>query len=102
LSSLFEGLPRAIMEAMSASLPVVATDVGGVSELVQDGVTGILVPPGDGEAMASGIRRLLQDPDLRERMGASGLKKIRQEFSFERMVEQMEEIYAQLALTPDS
>lgn len=99
LSSLFEGLPRAIMEAMAASLPVVATDVGGISELVEDGVTGILVPPGDCEAMASGIKNLLQDSDLRERMGASGLKKIKEEFSFEEMVHQMEKIYTQIALT---
>ena len=97
-SSLFEGLPRAIMEAMAASLPVVATDVGGVSELVGDGVTGILVPPGDGEAMASGIQKLLQDSDLRERMGASGLKKIKEEFSFDEMADRIEKIYIQLAL----
>ncbi|MBU2461569.1 glycosyltransferase, partial [bacterium] len=96
-SSLFEGLPRAIMEAMVAHLPVVATNVGGVPELVDDGKTGFLVPVSDASAMASKIERLLLDSSLRAMMGEAGLKKIRAEFSMDRIVKEMEEIYTQLA-----
>ncbi|MDI6751683.1 MAG: glycosyltransferase [bacterium] len=95
-SSLFEGLPRAIMEAMAASLPVVATDVGGVSELVNDGKTGFLVKAEDAQALAESIEKLLLDKDLRKRMGEAGMEKIQKEFSMDRLVKEMEEIYTQI------
>jgi len=72
LSSTSEGMPVSVAEAMAAALPVVATAVGGVGELVVDGETGFLVPPGDASALAAAITRLLADPVLRRRMGSSG------------------------------
>ena len=72
LSSSSEGFPVSILEAMAAGLPVVATDVGGVAEAVEDGETGLLVPPADSEALARALERLVSDADLRRRLGAAG------------------------------
>ncbi len=71
LGSAHEGLPVAIMEAFAAGLPVVATRVGGVPQQVRDGSEGLLVPPGDHEALASAVVRVAEDADLRARLGAA-------------------------------
>ena len=76
-----EGMPTVILEAMACGLPVVATDVGAVRELVDDGVTGIVVEPEDPAALAAGIARLRADPELGARMGIAGLERYRREFS---------------------
>lgn len=94
--SLHEGLPNAVLEAMAAGLPVVATAVGGTPEVVVDGVTGILVPPRDPDALAEAIACLLRDPDLRCKMGQMGQERVAQSFTVERMVEQTERLYGRL------
>jgi glycosyltransferase involved in cell wall biosynthesis len=80
LSSHSEGLPLSILEAMAAGLPVVASNVGGVSEVVVDGETGLLVPPSDAQSLAAAIERLLEDPVLRQRLGEAGRIRIAQDF----------------------
>jgi len=94
--SLHEGLPNAVLEAMVAGLPVVATAVGGTPEVVVDGVTGLLVPPRDPDALAEAIACLLRDPDLRCKMGQMGRERVAQSFTVERMVEQTERLYERL------
>jgi glycosyltransferase involved in cell wall biosynthesis len=75
LPSRFEGLPMSVIEAMLTALPVVATNVRGPDEQVEDGVTGLKVPAGDSKALADALRRLADDGDLRSRMGAAGRKR---------------------------
>ena len=72
LSSRSEGLPISVLEAMAAGLPVIASDVGGLREQVEDGVTGLLVPAGDVAALATALERLVGDPQLRRVMGDAG------------------------------
>jgi len=81
LSSRSEGLPVSVLEAMAAELPIVASNVGGLAELVVDGESGILVPPGDPESLAGGLRRLIEDPELRRGLGAAA--RARAEASFD-------------------
>jgi glycosyltransferase involved in cell wall biosynthesis len=72
LSSASEGLPVSVLEAMAAEVPVVASAVGGLAELVVDGETGLLSPPGDAEALGAALARLIADRELRRRLGAAG------------------------------
>ena len=69
-----------ILEAMAAGLPVVASAVGGIPEIVRDGETGLLVPPGDADALAAALGRLLDDDGLRRRLGAAGRERALDEF----------------------
>lgn len=85
LASRWEGFPRSILEAMRAGLPVVASDVGGVSEAVVDGVTGILVPRGDVIALTNAMESLARNSRLRKQMGAAGRERFEARFTFERM-----------------
>lgn len=87
LASTIEGVPQVVREAMFAGLPVVATDVGGVPEVVENGVTGILVDAGDPEAMTQALRRLARSRDLRAGMGRNGQHVARERFSMDRWLE---------------
>ena len=93
MPSYYETFGISVIEAMAFGLPVVATNVGGLPEVVVDGVTGILVPPGNSEALAEAILRLLRDPDLRARMGQAGRERVRAEFTVERIVSQTLAVY---------
>ena len=81
LPSFAEGVPVALMEAMASQIPVLAPRVGGVAELVEDGVHGFVLPPGDVDALASALDNLLSDPGLRLKMGAEGRAKVESEFT---------------------
>lgn len=96
LSSDFEGMPLAVLEYMAAGLPVVATDVGGVPELVCDGETGLLVAPRDPAALADSLRRLLDDPALARDMGERGQRRQQEQFSSEAMVSGVTDLYVRL------
>ena len=98
LPSLWEGMPNAALEAMAVGLPVVATAVGGTPEVVVDRVTGLLVPPGDPDALAESIARLLYDPDLRYKMGRAGRERVVNHFSVERTVERTTRLYELLLM----
>jgi len=92
LPSRSEGFGRANLEAMAAGKPVVSTRVGGIPEVVSDGETGLLVPPGDRAALAGAIIRLGEDQDLRRQMGAAGRRRAKL-FSVKRMVEGVVRVY---------
>lgn len=96
LPSRTEGLSNALLEAMACGLPCVATDVGGSSEVVEDGHSGHLVTSENPDALASRLVTLLRDPELRRRMGNNGRKRVEQEFTVQHMVEQLVSSYEQL------
>jgi glycosyltransferase involved in cell wall biosynthesis len=96
LASLFEGLGRVLLEAMAVGKPVIASRVGGIVDVVDDGLTGILVPPGDEKALVSALIRLLSDGDPRKRMGEAGKRKIDSRFSAKTMVNEIEKVYNEL------
>lgn len=96
LSSLWEGMSNSLLEAMAAGKPVVATDVGGGSEVVLEGKTGFLVPPKDPEALADAVLRLLAAPDLARNLGVAGRVRVESKFTLEIMVARLEELYDSL------
>jgi glycosyltransferase involved in cell wall biosynthesis len=85
-----------LLEAMACAKPVVASDCGGPREIVESGVTGLLVPPKDPEILAKAILTLLRDADLRIQMGQAGAKRVRDCFSAERMVGRLEAVYEEM------
>jgi glycosyltransferase involved in cell wall biosynthesis len=91
-----EGLPNAILEALAAGKPVVATDVGGVPELVRSGETGYLVRPKDPEALAAALRCVLADPAAARAMGRAGREHIERGFTIQRMAERHDRLYEEL------
>jgi glycosyltransferase involved in cell wall biosynthesis len=93
LPSLNEGMGRVLVEAMAAGKPVVASNVGGIPDLVRDGETGYLVPPADEKALADGIQKLLEDPGKAWEMGQHG-KKHCQQFSLEAMIKKLDDLYS--------
>ena len=97
LPSLMEGFGIALIEAMAAGKPCVASRVGAVPEVVEDGSTGLLVPPGDEEALAEAALRVITSPDAGAAMGKKGREAAASRFSLERMVRETAAVYAELA-----
>ena len=95
-----EGLGLSALEAMALGLPVVATKVGGLTDAVEHGYSGFLVPPGDATAMAKRLRQLIDDPELAKRMGVAAHAAVKDRFSLERMLEQVAEIYREVTCEP--
>jgi glycosyltransferase involved in cell wall biosynthesis len=102
LASEIEGLPLAVLEAMSQGVPVVATDVGGMPEAVIDDVTGFLLPPRDPAALTTAITRILRDPAVATRMRQAALTRFEQRFTMERMLESHRDLYVSLARSGDA
>lgn len=96
LSSFHEGLPVAVAESMAIGKPIVATEVGGTPELVEDGAQGLLVPAGDHRAFADAVSRLVNEPETRRAMGRSAARRAR-EFDIRHTVEELERIYLEHA-----
>jgi len=95
--SLQEGLPLAPMEAMASGVPVVASDAGGLPEVIEDGRDGVIVPRADPESLASAITRLLGEPGLRERLGAAGRERM-EAFDIRDAVRRIEAVYDEVTV----
>ena len=94
--SLNEDFPLVNLEALSCETPVVASDVGGIGDVIKNGVNGFLVPPNDPEKLADAIRKLLKDKDLREKYGANGRQLIKEHYSWDNITKQLITIYKTL------
>jgi len=98
LPSLWEGLPLALLEAMAAGTPVVATAVGGVPRVVENGVTGRLAAPGDAAGLAAAIGELLADPEGAGQMALAGQARVRATYGAPAWADRLEEIYDRATL----
>jgi glycosyltransferase involved in cell wall biosynthesis len=99
LPSLSEGLSNSLLESMAAGVPVIAAKVGGNPEIVEHGVSGLLVPPRDAAALAGAMSNLLADADLTSRLGQAGRRRVSELFSMERSVGETERFYERLMET---
>jgi len=93
MPSLHEGFPYALLQAASLKVPFIASDVGGIREIFKDGEDGLLVPPGNVEALAEAVRVLCDNPPRREQLSECAFKKVRSGFSMEDMARQYQEVY---------
>lgn len=98
LPSYSEGMPMSLLEAMAAGVPVIATPVGGIPEVVAEGASGFLAAPGDVATLARLLRKLLLDPGLAAKVGAAGRESVRLRFAPERAIARLEQIYAELGM----
>jgi glycosyltransferase involved in cell wall biosynthesis len=96
LSSVHEGVPIALIEAMAAGVPIVASDCGAVRDIVDDGEQGYLVPVGDVDRFADRLRLLAGDPDLRAQLGKAGRARAEREFNIKRTARAYEELLTEL------
>ena len=96
LPSLSEGLPLSILEALAIEKSVVATDVGGIPEVMQNEVTGYLVPPKNPQILADKILQLLLNPQLAADFGKAGRKRVEEAFSLEHMIQEYQSLYEEL------
>lgn len=99
LPSLSEGLSNSLLESMAAGVPAIGARVGGNPEVIDDGVTGVLVPPRDPRSLADAMCLILGDRDLAARMGEAGRRRVREQFSVEKTVSDTEQLYRQLTET---
>ena len=99
LPSLSEGIPMALLEAMAASRPIVASRVGGIPEIIEDGVDGYLVEPMDVDNLAERCRRLIESPDAARKMSEQGRKRVEREFSATAMADRVVSVYKELLLS---
>jgi glycosyltransferase involved in cell wall biosynthesis len=95
LPSMNEGMGRVLVEAMAAGRPVIASNVGGIPDLVKDGCNGLLVPPGDSKVLAESILRLIRCPDEAQQMGQRG-KDMCHRYSVDAMIEKLDNLYSEL------
>ncbi len=100
LPSRMEGLPVAILEAMAIGATVITTPVGAITDAIEDGVTGLLVPPGDAPALAAAIARLLRDPALRARLAGAARQRFEERFTIARTAEKVAALYRQVVERP--
>jgi glycosyltransferase involved in cell wall biosynthesis len=100
LGSRYEGLPIALLEAMAAGVSVVATEVGGIPEVIEKGADGVMVPPGRPDALARALRDLLLDEQHRDGLAQRGRAKVLNSFSIDRAVERTEQLYTELLARP--
>jgi glycosyltransferase involved in cell wall biosynthesis len=98
IPSLEEGFGIPAAEAMGCEVPVVASDAGGLPEVVENGVTGLVVPRGDPGALAKAIATLLQDPERRRVMGRAGRQRALRLFDWDRSAEQFEQLYREIGV----
>jgi glycosyltransferase involved in cell wall biosynthesis len=94
-----EGLGVVLLEAMSYGVPVVASDIGGITDIVENDASGVLVPPGDATALAAALERLARDPALAARLGTAGEQRVRTAFGWPEIMEKWEACYGALART---
>ncbi len=100
--ALMEGFGIAMLEAMAMEKPIVASRVGGIPEVVEDGVTGLLVPPGDPEALASAVLRLVRDPNSRQFMGRAGKQRLQAHFTVEQIMKKLQFLYTRVVPSGNS
>lgn len=93
LPSIQEGLPMVILEALAAGKAVIASEVGAIPDVIRHGATGLLVPPGDVDALADALCLLIEDEGARQRLGQSGRELVREAYDFERTVQQYDDLY---------
>ena len=93
LSSVIEGMPNALLEAMALGRPVVTTSAGGSADVVVDGESGFVVPPGDTRALADAVLRILRDPALAGRLGIAAEARVRREFDQSAMLDSIDRLY---------
>lgn len=94
-----EGLGVVLLEAMASGVPVIGSNIGGIPDIIEDGENGLLVPPGEPQALANAIIRIIEDPDLADQFREAGLKTVHERFSWEKISDQFIEIYQELSIT---
>jgi glycosyltransferase involved in cell wall biosynthesis len=93
LPSVSEGMPMALLEALGMGVAVVASNLTGIADVVEDGRHGLLTPPGKPDSLAHAVTRLLEDDDLRANLSQSGKQLVRQEYTVDRMCERYESLF---------